>query len=45
MTDLKKTIVANYDNFEAFFTEAKKYVLKAFPTSQDKVSFHFVAYQ
>ena len=45
MTNLPKTVAVRFPDFEAFFTEAKKYVLKAFPTSQDKVSFHFVCYQ
>jgi ATP-dependent Lon protease len=43
-----KTIAARFPTFEGeggFFQEAKKYVLNAFPTTKDKVSFHFVAYQ
>lgn len=41
----KKTIVANFDNFEDFFKEARKYALHATLASKDKVSFHFVSYQ
>jgi len=43
---LIKTIAGRFPNFETdFWPEAKKYVLNAFPTTKDKVSFHFVSYQ
>lgn len=49
MTDpIIKTIAARFPSFEgegSFWSEVKKYVLNAFPTSQTKVSFHFVSYQ
>ena len=45
MTDLIKTIVARFPEFQSFFDEAKKFALNATPSNKDKVSFHFVAYQ